>query len=172
MDGVMICPFCSHNNIQGADECESCFEDLSSVGGVIPKTKIEKVLMEDPVSKLAPRQPVFVKKEESLLEAVKKMNAGKVGYTLVVSGDKLEGILTERDLLFKVLGMGKDLSKIPVSDFMTAHVEALSETDTLASALNKMSIGGFRHIPIHRDGKPVGIISARDVLKYLSRLFP
>jgi CBS domain-containing protein len=55
---------------------------------------------------------------------------------------------------------------------MTPDPVSLSEDDTLAYAVNKMSVGGYRHIPITRDGKPVGIISVRDLLRYLSKLFP
>lgn len=168
----MICPFCGYKNIPGSDECESCNENLASLDGVVPKTKIEKVLMSDRISKIQPREPVSVQKETSLLEAVKKMNACKVGCALVINHGELEGILTERDIVLKSLGHEKDLSKIPVSKIMTPNPETLSEEDNLAYAVNRMSLGGYRHIPILREGKPVGIISVRDVLRYLSKLFP
>lgn len=166
----MICPFCGFKNIPGSDECDSCHEDLTALDGVVPKSKIERILLEDPISRLKPKQPVVVGEETSVLDAVKKMNAGKFGCVLVTRQGELEGILTERDLLLKALG--KDLSKISVSEVMTSHPETLSEEVSLAYAVNKMSIGGFRHIPILRRGKPIGIISARDVLSYLSKLFP
>ncbi len=168
----MKCPACGYSNIPGTDECESCHEDLASIDGLVPKTKIEKVLMNDPISRLQPRQPVIVKKEINLLQAVKIMNAAKIGCALVGANGELEGILTERDVVFKALSQEKDLSKIPVGQVMTAKPESLSENDTLAFAVNKMAVGGFRHIPILRGGKPVGVISVRDVLRYLSKLFP
>lgn len=168
----MICPSCGYKNIPGSDECESCHEDLASLDGVVPKTKLEKVLMRDSISKLQPRPPVMVKKETSVLEAVQKMNAGKMGCLLVADQDELEGILTERDIVFKLLGREKDLSKVPVEQVMTPDPVALSEDDTLAYAVNRMAVGGYRHIPILRNGKPVGMISVRDVLRYLSKLFP
>jgi CBS domain-containing protein len=55
---------------------------------------------------------------------------------------------------------------------MTPSPETLTDEDSLAYAVNKMSVGGYRHIPLLRDGRAVGIISIRDVLGYLSRLFP
>lgn len=168
----MICPSCGYKNIPGSDECESCHEDLASLDGVVPKTKMEKVLMEDPISRLQPRAPAMVRKGASVLEAVQKMNAGKMGCVLVTDNEGLTGILTERDVVFKLLDSGKDLSKVTVEKVMTVDPVSLSEEDTLAYAVNKMSVGGYRHIPITRDGKPVGIISVRDVLRYLSKLFP
>ena len=168
----MICPACGHKNIPGDDECESCRADLSSLDGVIPKSKIEKVLIEDSISQLQPREPVVVRPEATVFEAVRMMNQGKFGCVLVARNGELEGILTERDILFKLLSRGKDLSKVLVREVMTPHPETLSTDDTLAYAVNKMSIGGFRHVPVLKKGRPVGIISSRDVLRYLSKLFP
>lgn len=169
---LIKCPFCGHKNIGGTDECESCHEDLTSWGGAGSRSPIERILMEDSISRLRPRPAIVVKKETSVLEAVRKMNSGKFGCLLVGDSHRLEGILTERDILFKVLGTEKDLSKVAVSQVMTADPETLSEEDTLAYAVNKMSLGGFRHIPILKEGRPVSVISSRDVLCYLSRLFP
>lgn len=168
----MICPSCGHKNIPGADECESCFQDLASLDGVVPKSKMEKVLMRDPISRLQPREPVITSPESNVLETVQKMNEAKIGCVLVAKNGKLQGVLTERDVVFKVLSPGKDPAKIPVGEIMTPHPDTLSEDDSLAFAVNKMSVGGFRHVPILSGGKPVGVISVRDVLRYLSRLFP
>jgi CBS domain-containing protein len=168
----MICPYCGFKNIPGSDECESCHEDLASLDGVVPRTKIEKVLMGDRIAKLQPREPISVRKETSVLEAVQKMNAHKIGCVLVMGNDRLEGVLTEHDVLMKALGRERDLSKVPAASIMTPDPETLSEDDTLAYAVNRMSLGSYRHIPILRNGKPVGMVSVRDVLRYLSKLFP
>lgn len=167
----MKCPFCGYDNISGTDECEGCHGDLASLDGVVPRTKIEKVLMRDPISKLGPRKAMTVQGETSVLDAVDKMNEAKVGCVLVEKNGRLDGIVTERDVVFKVLSRTGDLSKVTVSEIMTRSPESLTEDDTLAYAVNKMSIGGFRHIPIVKMGRPVGIISVRDVLRYLSQLF-
>ena len=55
---------------------------------------------------------------------------------------------------------------------MTERMDCLMSEDSLACALNRMAVGGFRHIPILKNGVPVSIISIRDVLKYLAKLFP
>lgn len=168
----MICPFCGFKNIPGTDECDSCKEDLSSLDGLVPKTRVEKVLLEDPVSKMKPREAIVVSEEASVLEAVRTMNQAKVGCVLVTRKESLEGILTERDIVFKAVGKERDLSQVRVREIMTPHPDTLSEDDSLAYAVNKMSVGGFRHVPILSSGKPAGVISVRDVLRYLSKLFP
>lgn len=168
----MICPSCGYKNIPGTDECESCHEDLSSIDGLVPKSRIEKALMGDPISTLKPRPPVVVSEDSSVSEAARKMVEGKMGCVLVMGGGELVGIFTERDILFKLLGKGADLSKARVGEIMSREPETLAEDDTLAYAVNRMSVSGFRHIPIVRNGKPVGVISVRDVLRHLSKVFP
>ncbi len=128
--------------------------------------------MSDPISKIASKAPVVVGPSATTLDAVEKMNAARVGCLLVMKGDRIEGIVTERDVVLKALGPGKDLAKTPAAAIMTTKTETLPEDATLAHAVNRMAIGGFRHIPVLKSGKPVGIISIRDVLRYLSRLFP
>lgn len=167
----MKCPFCGNDNISGTDECESCHGDLASLDGVVPRTKIEKVLMRDLISKLEPRKAMTVQGETTVLEAVHKMNEAKVGCVLIEKNGRLDGIVTERDVVFKVLSRTADLSKVTTAEIMTRSPDSLTEDDTLAYAVNKMSVGGFRHIPIVKKEKPVGIISVRDVLRYLSQLF-
>ena len=168
----MKCPSCGYKNLPGSDECEACQGDLTSFSGVVPKSRIEKVLMSDKLSKVGPRKPVIVNRTTSVLEAIHKMNEQKTGNALVMAEENLEGILTERDILLKVLGKETDLSKLTVEKVMTPNPTTLLEENTLAVALNRMSVGGYRHLPILKNGKPVGIISVRDVLKYLAKLFP
>jgi CBS domain-containing protein len=91
---------------------------------------------------------------------------------LVMSGQKLLGIVTERDILFKVMDKKRDLEKIPISEIMTPNPETLKLTDKIVHALNKMSIGGFRHIPIVDGEKKIRVISVRDILAYLAEMFP
>ncbi|MBI1910102.1 MAG: CBS domain-containing protein [Deltaproteobacteria bacterium] len=163
----MICPSCGHKNIPGDDFCENCNESLMSLDGISsPKTEIGRSLMEDPIKKLSPKKPIAISEKESLLNAVEKMKQSKIGCLLITEGNFLKGILSERDLLFKVLG--KVTLSSPVSQVMTPDPESLRETDSIATALNKMSLGGFRHIPILKEGRPSGIISIRDILQYIS----
>ncbi len=167
----MKCPLCGTNNIAGSDECESCHQDLSSLDTSIAKNRIEKVLMSDPLSRLKPRTPIAITPSTTVHDAIGLMNTKKVGCVLVTEGSKLCGILTERDILHRVLGKYRDLDHLNVSEVMTSAPVTLSEEDSLAYAVNKMSVGGYRHIPLTRGESVVGIISVRDVLDYLSNLF-
>lgn len=154
----------------GTDECESCHEDLTSLGGGSPLSKMQKVLMSDTLAKLEPQKPIFVSRNSNLLDAVRTMNQAKIGCVLVGDENHLEGILSERDVVLKGVCCDKDLTTLKVSELMTPNPETLTGDDSLAFAVNKMSVGGYRHIPILKQEKIAGIISIRDVLRYLSGL--
>lgn len=165
----MICPSCQHTNIEGEDVCENCGEDLANLDGLSKRGGLEKTLMEDPISTLAPRRAVVLSRGDSVLEAVRKMNHSRIGCVVVSEEAKVVGILTERDVLYKLLGKHQDLSRVQVGSVMTANPETLAPADSIAYALNKMAVGGFRHIPIvAEEGRSLGIVSTRDILKYIS----
>ena len=82
---------------------------------------------------------------------------------------KLRGILTERDFLAKIAGLA-EFERQPVSRFMTGNPETVSPADTVAFAMRKMSVGGFRHMPVSENGSPVGVFSVRDLLKHVTKL--
>ncbi len=169
----MKCPSCGHNNIAGEDFCESCQADLTSFDGVIPKTKMERVLMEDHLAKLKPKEAICVSEDTSIYDAVKKMNEIKAGCVFVQNtSGAFTGIVTERDILLRAVGTIPNLEKTKVSTIMTHNPDTLDEEDTLAYALHEMSVKNYRHIPVLRAEKKIGVITARDVLNYLAKLFP
>jgi CBS domain-containing protein len=100
---------------------------------------------------------------ERLQEAAHRMVDRRVGAILVLDGDRLAGILTERDVL-RAVGTGFD-PDAPVSDWMTRNPETISPDDTIDDALGLMNHGGFRHLPVTEDDRLVGIISVRDLLR-------
>ena len=77
--------------------------------------------------------------------------------------------LVMRDLLTKAADDPHYATK-PVRQLMTANPETVRETDTLAFVLHKMDGGGYRHLPVLRDGQPLGMISVRDMLRHITRL--
>lgn len=166
----MRCPLCETANPPGADVCRNCQASLTSLDVPAPNGPLETSLLSDPVAVLDPRPPVTVSVDTNLGEAIRQMIALRVGAVLVTaaSGD-LVGILTERDFLSKIAGVpGYD--RLPVAEFMTPHPEVVTPTDILAVALGKMDAGGYRHLPVVQSGKPVGVISVRDVLRHLTAL--
>ncbi len=98
-----------------------------------------------------------------LAEAAKQMNERSVGAVLVLEHDRVVGILTERDVLRAVaLGTSSDAD---VGAWMTRGPETIEPTDSVAHAASMMIHGGFRHLPVVDAGKPVGIVSIRDLMR-------
>ncbi len=168
----MRCPACDHLNAPGADECGNCRTPLSTLDVPIPQGPIETTLLTDQVSILDPRPPVTVPITAALGQAVREMIERKVGAVLVTNDSgELVGILTERDFLTKVAGEA-GYENLPVRQYMTPAPETVSSSDLLAVALAKMDAGGYRHLPVVVAGKPVGVISVRDILRHLTAFCP
>jgi len=126
--------------------------------------------LQQPISRLSPRTPLSVGLDATLEDAVRIMRDARVGCVLVIdTGGYLAGIFTERDLLLRL--EGADLSR-SIRPYMTPDPEALQESDPIAFALNLMSVGGFRHVPLVDDfGRAVGVVSVKDVVNYLADVF-
>ncbi|HYH64638.1 MAG TPA: CBS domain-containing protein, partial [Urbifossiella sp.] len=123
-----------------------------------------------PVSILSPAAPVTVAADATLADAIRLMIDRRVGAVLVVgAAGELVGILTERDFLTRVAGR-PGFEKLPVGDHMTHDPETVTPADTLAFALGRMDAGGYRHLPVVAGGKPVGMVSIRDVLRHVTRI--
>ncbi len=167
----MICPNCGHDNLPGSEECTSCLQDLTQLDRPVAQDRVERSLMEDSVSILRPRKPITVGPTSTIQEAMRTMLARDIGALLVVdAAGQLLGIFSERDLLTKVVGLHDPFAPLPVGQFMTPHPETVTADDTLAFALHKMDIGGYRHLPVLTDDLPSGMISVRDLLRHITRL--
>ena len=106
-------------------------------------------------------------------EVVEAIQKHQVGYVLVSAERKLVGIMTERDILLKIVARHVDYSE-PVDNFMTPDPETLSNDATLGEAVSLMSKKDFRHVPIvdKSTGEAVAIFSIRYVIDYLAESFP
>jgi CBS domain-containing protein len=96
-------------------------------------------------------------------QAVLVMTERRIGAVPVVEGRHLIGIFTERDVLNRVLAVGRDVDRTSLEEVMTRRPETVSIECSLAEALEVMIQGGFRHLPVMADGAVVGVISIRDV---------
>ncbi len=163
---IIICPSCGTENIEGADTCSHCTADLRSVD-VPESTQADSDSdLALPVSSIRFEKPQIVAPTATIRETVAAMRVGMTGAVVVMEGDQIVGIITERDLLKRVAGVDGGMTS-PVSEFMTKDPVTLRHTDPMAVALNKMGEGGFRHIPITQDHELVGIATARDVMAWV-----
>ena len=145
-------------------------EDSTVAGSGKAGRVLDQRMIREPIRCLNPRTPLSLPPTATLADAIGVMREHRVGCVLVVDGGRLTGILTERDLLLKV--EKADLTR-PVCDLMTPDPEVLALDDPIVYALNKMSVGGFRHVPLVDDShRPVGIISVKDVVDYIVDFFP
>ena len=101
--------------------------------------------------------------DESIAEAAQHMVARDVGAVLIMDGDRLDGILTERDIL-KAVAVGLSDS-VRVRDWMTRNPETIEASDSTGHAAALMIHGGFRHLPVLDGGAVVGIVSIRDLMR-------
>jgi CBS domain-containing protein len=167
----MICPNCGFDNVPGSEECASCEQDLTHLDRPDPRDRIEQSLLLDTVRDLGPAKPVQILPSETLQEALGTMALHNVGAVLVVNEkDLILGILSERDILNRVCGLIPDYQKLYVRDFMTPNPVTVAPDEKLAFALHKMDVGGYRHLPVVENLHPVGMISVRDLLRYVARL--
>jgi len=125
--------------------------------------------VEDPIRVLDLEQVISVKSGSNLQDVINILNEKHIGCVTVLNADgDTIGIFTERDVLRKVVGRGLDFSKEIVDKYMTRDPDILSENDPIAYALNKMSDGGYRHVPITRAGKVKFMLSIRDIVDLIS----
>jgi len=106
---------------------------------------------------------------DSLREAAGRMWKQQTGSLLVMDGDQLLGILTERDVM-KAVARGADLDQTPVSAVMTTAVLTVTPQTTLPDAARHMATRWIRHLPVIDDGKVVGMVSQRDLCGVLAAL--
>jgi CBS domain-containing protein len=128
--------------------------------------------MNEGVKSLGAKKAIMVGPQTSIREAVETMVAHQIGCVLVHDGERVVGILSERDLLLRVGVRLAAIEDDPVSSVMTPDPLTLDCEAPLAFALNHMTLHDFRHLPLTRDGELQGIISLRDFLGLLFRTYP
>jgi CBS domain-containing protein len=109
------------------------------------------------------RGVLTISSDASLGDAAAKMAERAVGAVVILEGDAIAAILTERDVM-KAVAAGKDGSA-PVAEWMTKHPDTIEPGDTTDHAASLMIHGGFRHLPVVEEGKVVGIVSIRDLMR-------
>src|SRR5688500_13221828 len=128
-------------------------------------------LQHETVARLNPTPPWSVQPAQTVAEAVRLMRDRKVGCVLGCAERRLGGLFTERDLVRRVMAAGRPLSD-PVADHMTADPVTVHPRDPIGTALKRMFRGGYRHLPVVNDGRAVGVLSVKRIVRYLVEHFP
>lgn len=111
-------------------------------------------------------QVITVSPDAKLSAAVKILSERRIGAVLVMTNQRIDGILSERDVV-RVLGeRGAAMLDEPVRSAMTTKVITCREADTVAAIMEVMTTGKFRHLPVVENGRLVGLISIGDVVKW------
>ena len=105
--------------------------------------------------------------DETVAVAARRMSANRVGAVMVVDRGALCGLLSERDVLTRVVAHGREAGATRVGDVATREVVSIDVNAPLKSVLHVFRAKRFRHLPVLEAGKPVGILSTRDFLAYL-----
>jgi CBS domain-containing protein len=132
-------------------------------------------MLETRIGEVKGTTPVTVPPDATVAKAVELMRKKRVSAVVVVErkrSKRVVGIFTERDLVDRALP-AKGFARAQVKRFMTPAPETLRPEDPVAYALNKMSVGRFRHVPlVDAEGRPAGMISSRDITDFLVELCP
>lgn len=166
---MTLCPYCCSENIEGADDCAECGQPLDDTHLAPPTNAVERSLLRDRVSALVPKKPITVAPATPVGDVMRLMSRQQIGCVVVVEDNQPVGIFSERDALQKVDTQAPDHAARPVREFMTPNPQTLVADAKIAFAVQRMDLGGYRHLPIvSQQGELIGIISVRDILRHLT----
>jgi CBS domain-containing protein len=166
-DDGMRCPVCGFVNLVGADLCDNCGADIFGHDTPLQAPAFKGQLLGEHLDELGSPAPITVTADTSLDVVIARMAETEADCVLVMADDRLIGIFTDRDAVVKAAG--KRVQSFHVRDFMTPDPVVLRHDDPIAVAIHKMAVGGFRHIPIVEDGRPTGVVTARDIFHHLAQ---
>jgi CBS domain-containing protein len=134
-------------------------------------------LLRASVRMLPARHPLLFAPHHTVTQAMRAMQKEHRGVVLVTEDGSSEtsvlGVFTERDVLFRIVDRGRNPMTLSLAEVMTRDPECVPVEASIAWVLNKMSIGGFRHVPVvDKAGRPVFVVSVRDVVEWLVERFP
>lgn len=154
------------------DRDEAYFDDATD-----RRRNFDAKLLQEPLTLLPSRPPIALSESATVKDAMQAMKRQHRGCILITKDGTLRspliGIFTERDVLLKIIDSGRNPATVPLREVMTFEPESLPIDAKLAWALNMMSVGGFRHLPVtdHRHW-PALIISVTDIVEFLVESFP
>tara|TARA_B100001564_G_C20590618_1_gene647644 strand:- start:361 stop:918 length:558 start_codon:yes stop_codon:yes gene_type:complete len=134
----------------------------------------DSVKIQEPIRNMRLSKPMIIELGTSIRHTLEQMQENNINCVLTLDNEnqKLNGILTERDVLIKITGKGYDFDLTMVDEFITKNPESVTLEDPLAYALNKMHVGGFRNVPVVNDDfYPIGIIGITDIIATIADHF-
>jgi len=115
------------------------------------------------VEEIMTRDPRTVSASDTIVDAARVMNESDIGDVIVVDGEQIKCIVTDRDIVVRAIAEGRDPQSTSVSDVCTASIEMIEPEASVDDALRKMREADIRRLPVVKDGRPVGIISLGDL---------
>ncbi len=114
-------------------------------------------------------EDIFLTENDSIAKGIAKLKKQNIDCLVIrdVKNEKVVGLLSERDVLFKVALKSIDRENTPIKTIMTSTVETIKDSNSIGMAINKLSLGGMRHLPIVTKEGKVGMISIKDFLAYI-----
>jgi len=138
----------------------------------MPEPRIEEILRNDSIRSMEIVPIPSVPGTTRLRDVIAIMQKRRVAAVVVTHERRVVGIFTERDLLNRIVGLSLN-EDLPISDVMTRDPKTLSSDDRIADAIRLMTEQGYRHIPlVDRDGRDVGLVSARDIVEFIAQHYP
>lgn len=130
--------------------------------------------LQKPIRDLLDLAPLIsVSADTQIGEAINIMVSHRLGCLLITQDDSLLGLFSERDVLTRVAANSAVSNETPISEVMTKTPDTLSIDTPMVFALHRMSVGGYRHVPlVDEHDRPVAIVSMRDIVDYLVELHP
>jgi CBS domain-containing protein len=128
--------------------------------------------MNEPVLKLLEQKGESleaVSPQTTVIEAIERMNRRRIGSILVMEGDRLAGIFTERDVLTRVVPQKLDPVKTPVAEVMTRQPVVVGPSTTVQEAMMVVTDTRKRHLPVVQSGRVLGLVSIGDLTRWLVR---
>jgi len=119
------------------------------------------------IENLMATEMISASPDETVLAVADRMARNRVGAVLVLEGTRLAGIFSERDLLTRVIGQQRDLAATRVGAVATHDVVTIDADQSVRSVVETFRAGRFRHLPVLRAGRAVGILSTRDFLAFV-----
>jgi len=113
---------------------------------------------------MTPR-PTALSKTSSVLEAARAMRKADIGDVVILDNGHIYGILTDRDIVVRVVAEGRDLSSTRLADICSQDLTTVAPTDSIDTAVQLMRQKAIRRLPVMENGKPVGIVSIGDLAR-------